>query len=53
MGIDMIAEGVETKEQLEFLKTEKCNNVQGFLYDRPLEYRVFRGRLVNSRTYAV
>lgn len=53
MGIDMIAEGVETKEQLEFLKAEKCNNVQGFLYDRPLEYGVFRDRLMNSRTYAL
>lgn len=53
MGIDMIAEGVETKEQLEFLKAEKCNNVQGFLYDRPLEYGVFKDRLINSRIYAI
>lgn len=36
MGLDTIAEGVETNEQLEILKKFKCNNLQGFLKGRPM-----------------
>jgi diguanylate cyclase (GGDEF)-like protein/PAS domain S-box-containing protein len=36
-GLDMpvVAEGVETKEQLEFLAAESCNEVQGYFIGRP------------------
>jgi diguanylate cyclase (GGDEF)-like protein len=41
-GLDLpvIAEGVETKEQLEFLTGESCDQVQGYLVGRPqpIEY---------------
>lgn len=36
LGIDVIAEGVETEEQLNFLRTEGCYEVQGFYYHTPL-----------------
>lgn len=36
LGIDVIAEGVETEDQLNFLKTLKCREVQGYYYHRPL-----------------
>ncbi|WP_037339594.1 EAL domain-containing protein [Saccharospirillum impatiens] len=32
LGIDVIAEGVETEEQAAFLRREHCHNIQGFLY---------------------
>ncbi len=36
MGIRVIAEGVETRDQLEFLKSEGCDYVQGFLFSRAI-----------------
>jgi EAL domain-containing protein (putative c-di-GMP-specific phosphodiesterase class I) len=37
LGLKTIAEGVETREQLEFLRTHGCNEVQGYLLSRPVE----------------
>jgi diguanylate cyclase (GGDEF)-like protein/PAS domain S-box-containing protein len=37
MGMDIVAEGVETKEQLAYLKELKCEYGQGFLFSRPLD----------------
>lgn len=36
MGKSIVCEGVETKEIAEFLKTEGCDEIQGFLYYRPM-----------------
>ena len=36
LDLDVIAEGVETREQLEFLRAEQCPKVQGYLFSRPL-----------------
>jgi EAL domain-containing protein (putative c-di-GMP-specific phosphodiesterase class I) len=45
MDIQVITEGVETKEQANFLKEIKCDNAQGFLFDRPLPKEQFERRL--------
>ncbi|NSL52698.1 putative bifunctional diguanylate cyclase/phosphodiesterase [Calidifontibacillus erzurumensis] len=36
MGLTVIAEGVETEEQYQFLKDYECDGVQGFYFDHPL-----------------
>lgn len=44
LGLEVIAEGVETKEQLDFLSTIKCDIVQGYYYSRPIppeEFEIF------------
>ncbi|MBF0445595.1 MAG: EAL domain-containing protein [Magnetococcales bacterium] len=35
LSLTVIAEGVETLEQLEFLKKETCNEIQGYFFSRP------------------
>ena len=36
LGMTMVAEGVETREQLEFLKRNNCDLIQGHHYSKPL-----------------
>ena len=36
LGLSVVAEGVETKEQLEYLKRYKCHKVQGFYFSKPM-----------------
>jgi diguanylate cyclase (GGDEF)-like protein/PAS domain S-box-containing protein len=38
MGLRVIAEGVETREQLDHLKTLDCDEVQGFLFSPPIPH---------------
>ncbi|MGJ8611962.1 MAG: putative bifunctional diguanylate cyclase/phosphodiesterase [Octadecabacter sp.] len=36
MNIPILAEGVETEQELNFLRAENCNSVQGFFFGKPL-----------------
>lgn len=37
LGIDVVAEGIETDEQLERLRSINCDQGQGFLFSKPIE----------------
>jgi diguanylate cyclase (GGDEF)-like protein/PAS domain S-box-containing protein len=41
LNLDVIAEGVERAEQLEILRKEGCDEVQGYFFSRPLPARDF------------
>jgi EAL domain-containing protein (putative c-di-GMP-specific phosphodiesterase class I) len=41
MGLSLIAEGVETREHLEFLLGAGCNNYQGYYFSKPLSVDQF------------
>ena len=42
----VVAEGVETAEQLEFLKSRGCDLVQGYLTGRPMDAATFQEKLI-------
>ena len=41
LGLDLVAEGVESKEQAEFLNDCGCNVAQGFYYAKPMKTEQF------------
>ena len=45
MGMKVVAEGVETQEQLDFLRANNCDEIQGFLLAKPDHANKVRGLL--------
>ncbi|MCX7206174.1 MAG: EAL domain-containing protein [Proteobacteria bacterium] len=45
LGMDVLAEGVETREQLAFLKQTKITSIQGYLFSRPVPASEFEEML--------
>ena len=37
LGLEVVAEGVETQQQHEYLKNKKCDIAQGYFYSRPID----------------
>lgn len=49
LGLNLIAEGVETDEQLRFLSSQGCNEIQGYLVSKPLASAELEKLLVQGR----
>lgn len=47
LALPVLAEGVETEEELAFLRTESCQQAQGYLFGRPQPIAAFR-HLLNA-----
>ena len=41
LNIKVVAEGIETKEQVEYLKNIKCDMIQGYYFERPIKVEKF------------
>ncbi|MBR6172556.1 MAG: EAL domain-containing protein [Eubacterium sp.] len=50
MNLNTVAEGIETEEQLNFLRTSGCKVVQGYLYDEPMPADIFIARYKEIQT---
>jgi diguanylate cyclase (GGDEF)-like protein len=50
LGLTVVAEGVETEDQLVYLDERGCDVAQGYLFSKPQPADVFRGRLMGAST---
>jgi diguanylate cyclase (GGDEF)-like protein len=48
LGLLVIAEGVENEGQLRFLRENGCDEIQGYIYARPLDAEALRALLASS-----
>ncbi|MDF2590965.1 MAG: diguanylate cyclase protein [Clostridia bacterium] len=52
MNLDVVAEGVETFDQLEFLRKQSCDIAQGYLFSRPVPENEVRELLLMKKIIA-
>ncbi|WHT47370.1 EAL domain-containing protein [Sporosarcina thermotolerans] len=49
LNLSVVAEGVETKEQLEFLSLHHCDEVQGYLFSPPVKQEPFEKMFLQEK----
>lgn len=53
LNLKVVAEGVETKEQMHFLQTLSCEIGQGYLFDKPISPEEFEQSVLIKKAYSV
>lgn len=48
LGFNIVVEGVENKEQVNFLSENGCNIIQGYYFDKALPPEIFENKLLNK-----
>ncbi|NBK98186.1 MAG: GGDEF domain-containing protein [Erysipelotrichia bacterium] len=51
LGMVVVSEGVEHKEQVDFLRDESCDLIQGYYYSKPVPKEVFLKMLKKNKRY--
>jgi EAL domain-containing protein (putative c-di-GMP-specific phosphodiesterase class I) len=49
MNLTVVAEGVETEAQFDFLRAQGCDKIQGYLYSKPLAAEALEPYLIGQR----
>jgi EAL domain-containing protein (putative c-di-GMP-specific phosphodiesterase class I) len=49
LRLQVIAEGVETREQLKYLRGEGCDQMQGYYFSKPVPYESFLDLMMSGR----
>jgi EAL domain-containing protein (putative c-di-GMP-specific phosphodiesterase class I) len=52
LGLSLVAEGVETRTQLDFLRSSKCTYVQGYYFSEPVYPEQIHELLEQNHSYA-
>lgn len=53
LNLNVVAEGVETQEELTFLCQQRCNTIQGYLFSRPVSADKFEEMLREGKTLSI
>ena len=53
LNMNVIAEGVETASQMEYLKSNSCDEIQGYLISRPVPADEFEKLLMTSEPFVI
>ncbi|MDD2742864.1 MAG: EAL domain-containing protein [Rhodocyclaceae bacterium] len=53
LNLTVLAEGVETEAQASFLRSRRCDSMQGYLFSRPLPAHEFEHLLVGNKRLAI
>ena len=53
LGLRVVAEGVETVAQLEFLRSLECDEIQGYLFSKPVPAEEFEKMLAQDKRLRV
>lgn len=49
LGLEVVAEGIETKDQAEFLRQQECHTGQGYYFAKPMLIKEFEGYLFSQQ----
>jgi diguanylate cyclase (GGDEF)-like protein len=53
LRLDVIAEGVETEAQMQFLRSRRCDFLQGYFFSRPVQAEAFAAMLRDGKQLAL